>query len=163
MLRRPEAPPLGPRLRRAAEAVAAAAAAFAVLSVVGLGGGEVPLRFVLRAAGRPVVAHVAKVGESKRGAYVAYQYEAAKDYWPTVEEKTVPPGVRDGDRLKAHAIGGRVGLARLDDDGGRGTLPFLLTAALSLFVGAAALNRPSGEGEAQEPPGPGRLKIGGND
>lgn len=110
-----------------------------------------------------MLAHVTKVGESKRGVYVAYQYEAAKDYWPTVEERFIPPGARDGDRLKAHAIGGRVGLVRLDDDGGRGTVPFLFSALLSLFVGAAALNRPSGEREAEEPPRPGRLKIGGND
>ncbi|MBI5597318.1 MAG: hypothetical protein HY928_14585 [Elusimicrobia bacterium] len=163
MLRRPEAPPLGPRLRRAAEALAAAAAAFVVLCVVGPGGGEVPLRLTLRAAGRPVVAHVAKVGESRRGSFVSYQYEAAKDYWPTVEERAVPPGVRDGDLLPAHAIGGRVGFARLDGDGGQGMPAFLFSAVLSLLVGFMGVREPLRGWAAKSLPRPGRLRIGGPD
>lgn len=104
---------------------------------LGFGPAEYPLGFVLRAVGRPVLALVTKVSEQRGHVLVSFQYEAEKNHWPTVEVKTGAAAartVKEGDRLPAHAIGGRSGLARLDDDFGRGSLGFYVTAALAVLL-----------------------------
>lgn len=108
--------------------LAASAVLTVVLVLTGTGAGEFPIGVLVQGLGRPVTAHVAKPPKGGAPAKVEVQYEAAEGYWPSVEIPSFAAAegrVKDGDKLPAHAIGGRMGTVRLDADYGRGKSAFM--------------------------------------